>query len=215
MPGDPVDAEAELERHDQHPDRSVHLAGAAGICPQQQRSRVCRTGGSGLDRGCLREDSIHRAGKPMGARLCRKLQCRFRDELLNLEIFYSPKEAQIIIEGWRKLCNTKRQLTVRKRAFTRHQSRSTLFELPTSDGQGCINVLKSNLRFYPSDGISAKPFLVGALVAPARPENPAGRVATGAATCGGKAEKMEACRRRPVGCLHLWKRVKDPQRTGT
>ncbi|MES0865030.1 IS3 family transposase, partial [Ruegeria sp. SCPT10] len=32
----------------------------------------------------------------------------FRDELLNREIFYSLREAQIIIEGWRKHYNTKR-----------------------------------------------------------------------------------------------------------
>ncbi len=33
---------------------------------------------------------------------------RFRDELLNSEIFYSLKEAQILIEQWRKYYNTKR-----------------------------------------------------------------------------------------------------------
>ena len=33
---------------------------------------------------------------------------RFRDELLNGEIFYSLREAQIIIEEWRKHNNTKR-----------------------------------------------------------------------------------------------------------
>ena len=33
---------------------------------------------------------------------------RMRDELLNGEIFYSLREAQIIIEGWRKHYNTKR-----------------------------------------------------------------------------------------------------------
>ena len=33
---------------------------------------------------------------------------RFRDELLNGEIFYSLREAQIIIEEWRKHYNTKR-----------------------------------------------------------------------------------------------------------
>ena len=33
---------------------------------------------------------------------------RFRDELLNGEIFYTLKEAQIIIEIWRKHYNTKR-----------------------------------------------------------------------------------------------------------
>ena len=33
---------------------------------------------------------------------------RLRDELLNGEIFYSLKEAQIIIEQWRQHYNTKR-----------------------------------------------------------------------------------------------------------
>ena len=33
---------------------------------------------------------------------------RFRDELLNGELFYSLKEAQIVIEEWRKHYNTKR-----------------------------------------------------------------------------------------------------------
>lgn len=33
---------------------------------------------------------------------------RMRDELLNGEIFYSLREAQIIIESWRKHYNTRR-----------------------------------------------------------------------------------------------------------
>ena len=39
---------------------------------------------------------------------CESFNARFRDELLNGEIFYSLKEAQIIIEEWRKHYNTKR-----------------------------------------------------------------------------------------------------------
>ena len=34
---------------------------------------------------------------------------RFRDELLNGEIFYSLREAQIVIEQWRRHTNTKRR----------------------------------------------------------------------------------------------------------
>ncbi|MBP10032.1 MAG: hypothetical protein CL397_06405 [Acidiferrobacteraceae bacterium] len=44
----------------------------------------------------------------MGERLQRVLQCRFRDELLNGETFYSLKEAQILIEQWRIHYNTQR-----------------------------------------------------------------------------------------------------------
>ncbi len=33
---------------------------------------------------------------------------RFRDEFLNDEVFYSLREAQVLIEQWRKHYNTKR-----------------------------------------------------------------------------------------------------------
>ncbi len=39
---------------------------------------------------------------------CESFNARFRDEFLNGEIFYSLREAQILIEEWRKHYNTKR-----------------------------------------------------------------------------------------------------------
>ncbi len=39
---------------------------------------------------------------------CESFNARLRDELLNGEIFYSLKEAQIVIEGWRREYNTVR-----------------------------------------------------------------------------------------------------------
>ena len=39
---------------------------------------------------------------------CASFNARFRDELLNAEVFYTLKEAQVIIEKWRKHYNTKR-----------------------------------------------------------------------------------------------------------
>lgn len=48
------------------------------------------------------------AGSPWENSYVESFNARLRDELLNREIFYSLKEAQIIIEGWRKHCNTKR-----------------------------------------------------------------------------------------------------------
>ena len=39
---------------------------------------------------------------------CESLNARFRDELLNGEIFYSLREAQILIERWRHHYNTVR-----------------------------------------------------------------------------------------------------------
>jgi putative transposase len=47
-------------------------------------------------------------GRPWENGYCESFNARFRDELLNGEIFYSLKEAQIIIEQWRRFYNTKR-----------------------------------------------------------------------------------------------------------
>jgi transposase InsO family protein len=47
-------------------------------------------------------------GSPWENGYCESFNARFRDELLNCEIFYSLREAQIIIEEWRKHYNTKR-----------------------------------------------------------------------------------------------------------
>ncbi len=47
-------------------------------------------------------------GSPWENGYVESFNARFRDELLNREIFYSLKEAQVIIEGWRKHYNTKR-----------------------------------------------------------------------------------------------------------
>ena len=47
-------------------------------------------------------------GSPWENGYCESFNARFRDELLNAETFYTLKEAQIIIEEWRKHYNTKR-----------------------------------------------------------------------------------------------------------
>ena len=47
-------------------------------------------------------------GSPWENGYVESFNARLRDELLDGEIFYSLKEAQIIIEGWRKHDNTKR-----------------------------------------------------------------------------------------------------------
>ena len=47
-------------------------------------------------------------GSPWENGYVESFNARFSDELLNREIFYSLREAQIIIEGWRKHYNTKR-----------------------------------------------------------------------------------------------------------
>ena len=47
-------------------------------------------------------------GSPWENGYCESFNGRMRDELLNGEIFYSLREAQILIEQWRKHYNTKR-----------------------------------------------------------------------------------------------------------
>ena len=47
-------------------------------------------------------------GSPWENGYCESFNGRMRNELLNGEIFYSLREAQIIIESWRKHYNTKR-----------------------------------------------------------------------------------------------------------
>ena len=39
---------------------------------------------------------------------CESFNARFRDELLDAEVFYSLREAQILIERWRRYYNTVR-----------------------------------------------------------------------------------------------------------
>ncbi len=48
------------------------------------------------------------SGSPWENGYCESFNARFRDEFLNGEIFYSLREAQILIEEWRKHYNTKR-----------------------------------------------------------------------------------------------------------
>jgi transposase InsO family protein len=47
-------------------------------------------------------------GSPWENGYCESFNGRMRDELLNGEIFYTLKEAQVVIENWRNHYNTKR-----------------------------------------------------------------------------------------------------------
>ena len=47
-------------------------------------------------------------GSPWENGYCESFNGRMRDELLNGEVFYNLREAQILIEEWRRLYNTKR-----------------------------------------------------------------------------------------------------------
>ena len=47
-------------------------------------------------------------GSPWENGYCESFNGKLRDECLNLEIFYTLKEAQILIEQWRMFYNTER-----------------------------------------------------------------------------------------------------------
>lgn len=47
-------------------------------------------------------------GSPWENGYCKSFNGKLRDELLNGEIFYSMKEAEILVERWRKHYNTMR-----------------------------------------------------------------------------------------------------------
>src|SRR5262245_23489280 len=59
-----------------------------------------------MDRGCRFQDCLHRAGSPWENGYIESFNARLRDELLNGEIFYTLREAQIVIESWRRHYNT-------------------------------------------------------------------------------------------------------------
>jgi transposase InsO family protein len=76
----------------------------------------------------LRQIEVSMAQGKSAPEACRDagISLQLRDELLNGEIFYSLKEAQIVIEQWRRHYNTIRPLCVLKTSpgdnlnFTRH-----------------------------------------------------------------------------------------------
>ena len=47
-------------------------------------------------------------GSPWENGYCESFNGKLRDELLNGEIFYNPREAQVVIENWRIHYNTRR-----------------------------------------------------------------------------------------------------------
>ena len=58
-----------------------------------------------MDRGCRCQDRLHRARQPLDGYI-ESFNARLRDELLDGEIFYTLREAQIVIESWGRYYNT-------------------------------------------------------------------------------------------------------------
>lgn len=60
------------------------------------------------DRCRRRQDRLHRAGISWGNGYCERFNGKLRGEWLNGGIFYTLKEAPIVID-WRRHCNTMRR----------------------------------------------------------------------------------------------------------
>ena len=61
-----------------------------------------------MDRECRHPDRVYRAREPWENGYCESFNSKLRDELLNGEIFYSLREAEVLIEAWRRHYNTAR-----------------------------------------------------------------------------------------------------------
>jgi hypothetical protein len=77
---------------------TANLSSSGPILPQNSPSKRVRNGGA---------DHIEQ-GSPWENGYCESFNGKLRDECLNGEIFYSLKEAQIVIEKWRIEYNTRR-----------------------------------------------------------------------------------------------------------
>ena len=59
-------------------------------------------------RQARREDAVHRARQSLENGYCESFNSKLRDELLNGEIFTTLREAQVLIENWRRHYNAVR-----------------------------------------------------------------------------------------------------------
>ena len=55
-----------------------------------------------MARQARRKDEFIKPGSPWENGYCESFNSKFRDELLNGEVFTTPYEAQVLIENWRR-----------------------------------------------------------------------------------------------------------------
>jgi len=144
MPCDPGPAEAEGNGCNRHAHRPVHPAGRAGLHPLRQWPGVRCPGGTGLDQAVGARTAYIEPGSPWENGYCESFNARFRDELLNGEIFYTLQEAQILIEEWRRHYNTKRPHSA---LGYRPPAPETIVQMDRTPGLDPSNWSKLNARF--------------------------------------------------------------------
>src|SRR5262245_6922227 len=106
MLGDPCRPQAQGDRCDRYSVRPLHPAWHSRSYPVRQRTGVRGQGRAGMDRSCWRQDRLDRAGQSLGEWLHRELERAPSRRALDCEIFYSLREARIVIESWRRHYNT-------------------------------------------------------------------------------------------------------------
>jgi len=96
MLGDPCQG----DRCDRRSVRPLHPSGHSRLHPVRQRTGVPRQGSPGIAFVGAKTAYIER-GSPWENGYIESFNARLRDELLDGEIFYTLREAQIVIESWR------------------------------------------------------------------------------------------------------------------
>ena len=108
MSGHPSEAKAQLRRRQRHAVGSVHHARRTVRHTIRQRAGVHSPGSARLDRCSRREDRLHRARQSLVERVLRELQRAPQGRTPQLRDIHTMREAEILIEQWRRHYNTKR-----------------------------------------------------------------------------------------------------------
>src|SRR5947199_10839111 len=106
MPGDPGGPQAQDHRRDRRAVRSVQPAWHAGPYKVRQWAGVRRPDRAGMVTAVGAKTAYITPGSPWENGYVESFNARLRDELLDGEIFYTLREAQIVIESWRRHFNT-------------------------------------------------------------------------------------------------------------
>jgi len=106
MSGDPGRAKAQLNRRYRRPLRSVHPARHPRSYPVRQWPEFIAEAVRDWIATVGARTAYIEPGSPWENGYCESFNSKLRDQLLNGEIFYMPKEARIVIEEWRRHYNT-------------------------------------------------------------------------------------------------------------
>ncbi len=108
MPGDPGEVQAQLVRRNRCTVRPIYSAWRAAFIRSDNGPEFVAKADRIWINAVGSKTAYIVPDPPSENGYCESFDACFRDELLNGEIFYILKEAQIIIEEWRKHYNTKR-----------------------------------------------------------------------------------------------------------